>query len=579
MYRLGIHDGHNSAACLMMDGEVVYSAQEERFRRIKNYWGPPIEAVRASLRFANLQLADLSEIVFSSYQHPTKSYTSRDDYINYTREMLRSKSIKAVLRSSLDRVKSIISSPRYELGARLSLYEELGFRAYSKDNIKTVQHHLCHFATAAFGSDNGRDKDLLVITVDGYGDGEDATVSILSSTGQIKKLISSPDTHPFAKIYAWVTVFLGFIHLEHEYKLMGMAPYANPSRARKMADKFTSLVPFQDGSWSYWRGPIRTEVDDHLIYSDIRRICEFERFDDICGGLQLFSEELIVKFVEFWVQKTGIRNVALSGGFFMNVKANQILKDSSKIEKLYIFPSCGDETNAMGAAMYSYFFSTGQRPKPIQEFTLGDAVADPSKEELLSYGVDARSVEITHYDDIEMEVARLLAKGEIVARVKGREEFGARAMGNRSILANPSEWRTVQIINDMIKSRDFWMPFAASVLDDAREYYLKNYNENYAAHYMVMTYDSLNTKDIFAATHPKDGTVRPQVVTKVLNPDYYRLIKAFRDMTGIGAVLNTSYNLHGYPLVHSIKDAVEVFLNSGLKFLAVGNQLLAKKSF
>ena len=112
MYRLGIHDGHNSAACLMMDGEVVYSAQEERFRRIKNYWGPPIEAVRASLRFANLQLADLSEIVFSSYQHPTKSYTSRDDYINYTREMLRSKSIKAVLRSSLDRVKAIISSPR-----------------------------------------------------------------------------------------------------------------------------------------------------------------------------------------------------------------------------------------------------------------------------------------------------------------------------------------------------------------------------------------------------------------------------------------------------------------------------------
>ena len=578
MYILGIHDGHNGAACLMKEGVILYAVQEERFRRLKNFWGPPIESIRACLSFAGIGLSDLQEIAFASYQHPTRGYISRDDYITYTREMLRTRNHKAVLRYVLDQIKSRFRKPSYDVGKRLRLYRELGLECLPQERIKTVEHHICHFATAAFGSDNGVGNDLLVFTVDGYGDGECATVSTLSKTGTIRKVFSSPDTHPFAKIYAWVTVYLGFIHLEHEYKLMGMAPYANPDRARKMADKFASLLPFEDGRWLYWRGPIRTEVDDYLIYQDIQRICAFERFDDVCGGLQLFSEELIVKFVEYWVQKTSIRNIALSGGFFMNVKANQVLKNSKSLERIYIFPSCGDETNAIGAAMFNYFANTGQRPKSIREFTLGDAISDVGPDELVNSGLHGAAAKATYFDDIETEIARLLASGEIVARVKGREEFGARALGNRSILANPSDWRKVQIINDMIKSRDFWMPFAASIIDEDKERYLKNCDDSYAAHYMIMTYDAINTGDILAAIHPKDKTVRPQVVTEEFNPEYHRLIRAFKDFTGVGAVLNTSFNLHGHPLVHSVKDAVDVFFNSGLKFLAVGNFLLVKQS-
>lgn len=578
MFILGIHDGHNSAACLMKDGELVYAIQEERFRRIKNFWGPPIASIRACLSFAKIDLADVHEIVFSSYAYPNTEYISRDKYVGYTKAMLRRRNTKVALRYTLKQVlKPVFRKSPYDVAKRLALYRGLGFERFAPERIRTVQHHYCHFATAAFGSDNGVGSDLLVITVDGYGDGENATVSTLSQAGETLKLFSSPGTQPFATIYAYVTLYLGFIHLEHEYKLMGMAPYANPTRARKMADKFASLLSFEDGRWSYWRGPIRTEVDDHLIYKDIQRVCEFERFDDICGGLQLFSEELILKFVEYWVQKTGTRNVALSGGFFMNVKANRILKDSTQIEKIYVFPSCGDETNAMGAAMYSYFTKTGERPKSIREFTLGDSISNVTADELIELGLDSAAVKVTYFGDIETEIARLLASGEIVARVKGRDEFGARALGNRSILANPSNWRAPPIINDMIKSRDFWMPFAASIIDEDKARYLKNCNDGYAAHYMVMTYDSLNTEDIFAAIHPKDKTIRPQVVTQEFSPDYYRLIKAFKNLTGIGAVLNTSYNLHGYPLVHSVKDAVDVFLASGLNFLAVGNLLLVKR--
>lgn len=574
MYSLGIHDGHNSSACLMQDGRIVYAVQEERFSRVKNFWGPPVESVKACLSYAGIGLAGVQEIAFAGHDHPTRSSISRDDYTRYTRSMLSAQNPRAFLSRVLDRARSMFSKPEYDLQRRLGFYANVGLDEFPREAIWTVRHHDCHFATAAFGSGNGRDHDLLVITVDGYGDGENATVSTLDKDGEIRRHHVSPDTLPFAKLYAWVTVYLGFIHLEHEYKLMGMAPYANPARARKVADKFSALAPYSEGRWSYWRGAMKPEVDDHLIYRDIRRICEFERFDDVCGGLQLFCEELILKFVEHWVEKTGVRHVALSGGFFMNVKANQLLRGSAHIQSIYVFPSCGDESNAIGAVMFRHFTATGRRPVPIAELTLGDPIGEVSIDEIRKLGADAGALKVSRFEDIESEIARLLASGEIVARVKGREEFGARALGNRSILANPSDWRTVQVINDMIKSRDFWMPFAASILDADAPRYLSEYSEEYQAHYMIMTYDSINTADIMAATHPKDRTVRPQVVTREFNPDYYRLIEEFRKLTGIGAVLNTSFNLHGYPLVHSVRDAVDVLLRSGLKYLAIGNLLL-----
>lgn len=575
-YTLGIHDGHNSAACLLQDGEVVYAVQEERFRRLKNFWGPPIESIRSCLSYAHISAADLDAVVFASYQHPTRSYISREEYLSYTRNLLRSSNVRAKLRHALAGIASVLKERPYDLRERLKLYAQLGFDRLPRDRIKTVQHHVSHFATAAFGSENGNDEDLLVFTVDGYGDGECATVSIITKDGQIKKLLSLSDAHPFAKIYAWVTVYLGFVHLEHEYKLMGMAPYASPSRARRMAEKFASLLTFRNGRWAYHRGAIRCEVDDHLIYRDIQRICEFERFDDVCGGLQLFSENMIVSFVEYWVEKTGVRNIALSGGFFMNVKANKVLRSSKQVDRIYVFPSCGDETNAIGAAMFHHFVTTGCRPKAIRQFTLGDAIPNVSIGDAALEEASRAGVDIKYFSDIEDEIARLLASGEIVARVKGREEFGARALGNRSILANPSDWRNVQVINDMIKSRDFWMPFATSVIDEDRFRYLKNVSDSYDAHYMIMTYDALNTADIIAGMHPKDCTIRPQVVTKEFCPEYYHLIQSFKRRTGIGAVLNTSYNLHGLPLVHSVADAVDVFMKCGLKYLAVGNVLLSK---
>ncbi len=186
---------------------------------------------------------------------------------------------------------------------------------------------------------------------------------------------------------------------------------------------------------------------------------------------------------------------------------------------------------------------------------------------------------VQRYDDIELKVAGYLASGDIVARVKGREEFGARALGNRSILANPSVHQVVSVINKMIKSRDFWMPFSPTVLDKREEEYLQN-PKRLRSPYMMLTFDStpVGLEKLTAACHPYDGTLRPQILEREVNPDYYRLIEIFEELTGIGAILNTSYNLHGEPIVSNAEDAIHTFETSGLPHLALGQYLISKKN-
>ncbi len=253
------------------------------------------------------------------------------------------------------------------------------------------------------------------------------------------------------------------------------------------------------------------------------------------------------------------------------------------MEDIFILPSCGDESNAIGAA-YWLHAEGPDSPKrnrcvPLSGLYVGrDILESDTAAAMEKLGVKEEHV-VRRFDDIEAEVARLLSKGEVVARAKGREEFGARALGTRSILAHPSDFRVVAHINKMIKSRDFWMPFAPSILDERADDYIEN-PKGIRSPYMMMTFDSTprGREDRAAACHPYDGTLRPQLVERSYNPDYYRLIGEFESLTGIGAVLNTSYNLHGEPIVSSPEDAIRTFESSGLLHLALGQYLISKKS-
>lgn len=259
----------------------------------------------------------------------------------------------------------------------------------------------------------------------------------------------------------------------------------------------------------------------------------------------------------------------------MNVKANMLISEMPEVSFVYVFPSCGDDSNAIGAAYNRYFELSRNLPEKLNGYYLGNDVKIDKK--FLSE-LEHKGLKFEYHENIEKQVAELLAKGEIVGRVKGKMEFGARSLGNRGILANPSVEGVLKTINEMIKGRDFWMPFAPSVLyEDLDKYFFVN-SKVVDWEYMIFTAASkADVRDYArAALHPYDFTGRPQGVKYEDNPDYYNLLLEYKNLSGESLILNTSYNLHGYPMVQDSDQALDVLLNSDLKYLALGNYMLCK---
>ncbi|HET9533652.1 MAG TPA: carbamoyltransferase C-terminal domain-containing protein, partial [Blastocatellia bacterium] len=379
-------------------------------------------------------------------------------------------------------------------------------------------------------------------------------------------------------IYGMATCLLGMVPLEHEYKLMGLAPYAEAKGSERVFRDLRQLFDFEgpDGlTWSRRNGCPET----YNSYLYLRELFELKRFDSVCGGLQRFIEEFVTEWVRNCIRATGIGKVALSGGLFMNVKLNKAIAELPEVEDLFVFPSCGDETNAIGAAYNVYAQQEGHHSmKPLREFYTGPEHEDEQIGRAIKEYAFKNRVKASRVENIEEEAAELLAKGEVVARFKGREEFGARALGNRSILADASRPEVVKVINDAIKSRDFWMPFAPSVLDRREADYCMN-PKRIPAPYMILAFDSTGRREEFrAACHPYDLTIRPQVVYQDWNLSYYDMLEAFESLTGRGILLNTSFNLHGYPIVSRPREALHVLDESGLRNLALGGYLVRKQT-
>jgi carbamoyltransferase len=419
------------------------------------------------------------------------------------------------------------------------------------------------------------EEKILVLTCDGAGDGICASVNI-GLNGVLQRLAAVEHSASIGRLYSTITYLLGMVPLEHEYKLMGLAPYAEgQSAARAIARRFSELFEFDRANPMVWRRAGCPPLQDAREF--IEALIRLQRFDHIAAGLQLFTESFLVQWVTNCIRETGIRKVALSGGVFMNVKANQKILQIPELEELFVFPSCGDETNSIGAGFFQCG-ANGGRPRPLQSLYLGPQfTADDVEAELSRYPFQNR-VRIEEPPDIEFRTAELIAQRRIVARFKGREEFGARALGNRSILADASDPAAVKTINHMIKSRDFWMPFAPSVLAQrSADYFSKS--KPMAAPYMIVTFDALpnRVEKMVAVLHPADLTGRPQEVYEQWNPSYYELLKNYEAITGEGIILNTSFNLHGEPIVSSPRDALRVFDLSGLTCLAIERFLLTKE--
>ena len=569
---IGIHDGHNASVCLFEDGKIKFAIQEERLNKIKNYDGFPYLALEETLKKNRLSLEDIDVFAISSLHMP--SHKTKEEHLQaYRNSSKLTSKIKWALKNTP--IKSWYRKKR-----RKERIEEIKKANIPLHKVTFVEHHTCHAYTAYWGSPF-REKDVLVFTNDGAGDDLCGTVSIFYKDGRMERIQEIPLSESIGRLYATITFLLGMVPLEHEYKLMGMAPYAPSSGAEK---SYKALRNFyrdlgENGTLKRNNGI----PNMFTILSILEKTLKYHRFDWISAGIQKLLEEFLTNWIRYWIRETGIRTISLSGGVFMNVKANKAIMELDEVEEIFIFPSCGDETNSIGACYYAYEQIMREAGKeidiePLGPFYLGGDFSDDYIEDFLRTYKFKEKLKIEYYEDIEKEIAQLLARGEVVARLKGRMEFGARALGNRSILANPQDWDTINRINKMIKKRDFWMPFAPSMLGEKVENYLikpKRVN----APYMILTFDTKfeKRKSMRAAIHPYDGTARPQEVYREWNEDYWRLIKYFEDITGEAVILNTSFNLHGYPVVYSPEDAMFVLENSGLKTLALGNFLVRKE--
>lgn len=569
---LGIHDGHNAAAALVEDGRVVAAIQEERLNRVKNWSGFPEKAAHRVLEIASCDPGRLDAVALNGDHMPYPM-----DREALMAEYERTGSLRTNVKRFLKRtaIRTVYNERRR--AARLKSLRKAGF---DSSRAVFVDHHLAHAACAYYGMPD-RPEKVLVLTNDGAGDGLCATVN-LGEDGRIKRIAQIPEADSLGNIYAMVTFIMGMVPLEHEYKIMGLAPYASETVTAQVYDFFKTLLYFPEPSAIIWkRAPGCPET--FYSYDFLREALVLKRFDGICGGLQRFSEEMLTTWAANCIRHTGITDVALSGGVFMNVKANKAISGIPELRSLFVFPSCGDESNAIGAAYIAYrdkCLAAGKDPiwEPIGPVYWGSEYVDDQIESALSAAkAKGGPLSFTRVDDIEKKTASLLADGVVVGRFKGRLEFGARALGNRSILADPTVPGVVRVINDMIKNRDFWMPFAPSVLEERSRDYIDN-PKNVQAPYMIMSFDTTDrVSEIQAAVHPYDNTARPQIVSREWNPDYHRLLEEFQRLTGRGALLNTSFNLHGYPIVGSPEDAVSVFLESGMTHLAIGSFLAQKE--
>ncbi|MBN1439939.1 MAG: hypothetical protein JW929_11065 [Anaerolineales bacterium] len=557
---LGIHDGHNAGAALVRDGRILAAVLEERLTNIKNFSGVPILSIPAVFQTAGIDPATVDQVVIGCLiraMAPVREEGSRITQLyKKLAPLYQSHTMADLFVRGFHRLRRMD-----ELNAILRQLD------LSEKEVIFMEHHLSHAACAFYS--RPWEEETLVLTLDGAGDNLSATVSI-GKDYRIERIASTTFYHSLGNnLYSEITGYLGFKRWEHEYKIMGLAPYGQAELCLDQMRRIVRIHPRRPLEFQNTLGVYSTEVQKKL-----QKILAGHRFDNIAAGCQRYFEELVTQWIRNAIRETGLHKVACAGGMFLNVKANKVIRELPEVEDAFFYPAADDGGTPVGAALEGYFRlceRNGITPCriPLQDLYYGREFSDEDIErEIDEGGWRAKAERIM---DIEKAVAHQIAKGKIIGRFFGREEWGPRALGNRSILADPRDIRIIRRINHAIKFRDFWMPFAPSILNHRMESYLENARP---AKYMI---EAFNTKpdaeEILAGLHPIDRTARPQIVNGE-NERYQRLLEYFEAATGVGGILNTSFNLHGYPIVGSPATALGTLKHSGLDGLAIGHWMV-----
>lgn len=565
---LGFSTTHDSGATLLQDGEIVAAVNEERFNRTKHYGYLPFQSIEYCLDEGGITAGDLDSVAVPSEVLRTDAKLLLDTDVESTNISTGSSSLtRKLTRTATETARGVASrNVRVPDYARSVKFED-------EVEVHLVNHHEAHAATAYYNC--GHDE-ALVITLDGLGDRLSGTVW-KGTNGELTSLRRWEREGSLGWFYGLITLANGWWIGNGEGKTMGLGSYASPDPGAM--DELRSYLPtYEDGElvdgYEFSR-PSQWTINDtyhwHFEEADeIKNIIETYGRKEVAASAQAMLEEQVVNIVRPWVEQTGIRNLATAGGVFLNVQVNNTLLRKVELDDYFIFPNAGDGGLPTGAALASQrHLDHSFEPKRMTHPYLGPDVTENAEKRL-----EERQLDYTVSQDIVERTADLLANGNIVAWCQGRMEYGPRALGNRSILIDPTRDDSMARVNARVKFRDSWRPFAPSMLAEAADDYLVEPVED---PFMITAFEVKDEKkdEIPAVTHV-DGTTRPHMVRKESNEPYWNLLTAFEERTGTPVLLNTSYNLSGDPIVADSVDAIETFYASGLDALAIGNYLLEK---
>ena len=581
---------HDAAAALLSDGQLVAAAEEERFTRKKHDYEFPQHAIDFCLGVGGLRSEELDYVAF--FEKP---------FVKFERLILS----------------SLQTFPRSHHVFREAMISWLGDKLWIKHLIQRrlrvppsrilfSEHHLSHAASAFFCSPF---EDAALLTVDGVGEWTTASLGIGKGT-ELKLLREIRFPHSLGLLYSAFTAFLGFEVNEGEYKVMGMAPFGSPRYQDKVyklirlasdggfelnMDYFSfhySTEKTFNGKFETLFGPPRDSKalffttasgypsyfgEKPANYNELSKQNQY--YADIAASIQAVTEEVLLKMARYVYKETGLKRLCMAGGVALNSVANGKILRETPFEEIYVQPAAGDGGGAIGAALYAHHVVLGKPRKFVMDHAYWGEEHGPGEIEKF---LNEKGIRYRRFDSEEKLNERIvdeLQAGKVVGWFQGRFEWGPRALGNRSILADPRRSDMKDIVNIKIKFREPFRPFAPSVLAErAEEYFaLPEATRHYPARFMLYVVDVREEKRgvIPAITHV-DGTGRLQTVHKEVSPRYYRLIENFGQATGVPMVLNTSFNLKGEPIVNTPHEAFRTFSQSGMDILALGECVIEK---
>ncbi|BCS90770.1 MAG: carbamoyltransferase [Candidatus Micrarchaeota archaeon] len=557
MYILGIWDGHDAGAALIDGSKIIFASNEERYTNRKLEVGFPYNSIKAAIRHAGIKPSDIDYVAFST----TDLSKTIERLIPSLKESYYLFRRRKIPKPHLERLRRMIkyTITLYGRNAILDQINKSIIAKYlkkigiDKAEIIPVEHHIAHAAGAVFTNNK---REQLVITLDGLGDGLSGSISVFRDS-ELTRIKSFPSRDSLGILYEQVTSILGMRELEDEGKVMAMADYSYPFKLEE--NKLRDLIKLDHGD-------IKARLHPAKQYLHIDSIAWQTPREQLAYMAQQLLEASIVRLVKYYIDETGISDIAMAGGVFSNVKANMKLRELDDVESWYVFPHMGDGGIALGAALYVAYQKLGKTYYKMSPY-LGDSYDYNYIEDILKSN-NKISYEYEG-DEAAHHAAELLSENMYVLWYNGRMEYGPRALGDRSILARSDDDTVKDNLNLYVKKREWFQPFAPSILTEDIDKLLI-YDDKGKPLYMTMAYRANEENiDMLKSVVHVDNTARPQEVVKSVNPVYYELISRFKKLSGYGVILNTSFNLHGYPIVNRPEEAIDTLLKTRSKYLFI----------